>query len=189
MTTVVVMGPVHYADLRGASVTNATVFRTPLGDVPMSAKARCSRSLQSVRPRTALRRAAAGLVAAVPAERRPPSTQPTLGSTRSRFRCPFLQRTLKNFELVPVVCGEVDEEQAARALQQILDDRTLIVVSSDLSHYYPYAEARELDQHTVEAICRLDPDAVGEEDACGHTPIRILLYVARQKGWKARLLD
>jgi len=88
-----------------------------------------------------------------------------------------------------VVCGEIDGEKAAQALMQILDDRTLIIASSDLSHYDTYANAQKRDRRCIEAICRLDPDAVGNEDACGHTPIRILLYVAKQRGWQARLLD
>jgi AmmeMemoRadiSam system protein A len=186
--TVVVMGPSHYADLHAASVTDAAVYRTPLGDVPISAKAK---KLAALRP-FALE---------------PPCfvQRPDWWSQSSRaapavdtadtwehsveVEVPFLQRTLKTFQLVSVVCGEFDEPRAARALEQILDDRTLIVASSDLSHYYSYAQARELDARTVAAICRLDPDAVGDEDACGHTPIRTLLYVARQQGWKARLLD
>ena len=186
--TVVVMGPSHYADLRAASVTNADVFRTPLGDVPVSAKARALARLSpfALEPRCLVQR---------PDWWRQSSRSAPAEDTADTWEhsveveVPFLQRTLKSFELVPVVCGEIDEEKAAGALLQILDDRTLLVASSDLSHYYSYATARELDQHTVEAICRLDPGAIGDGDACGHTPIRTLLYVAKQRGWQARLLD
>ena len=187
-TTVVVLGPSHYADLRAASVTNADLFRTPLGDVPVSAKARALAQLRpfALEPPCLVQR---------PDWWRQSSRSAPAEDTADTWEhsveveVPFLQRTLKNFELVPVVCGEIDEEKAAGALLQILDDRTLIVASSDLSHYYSYATAKELDQHTVEAICRLDPGAIGDGDACGHTPIRTLLYVARQRGWQARLLD
>jgi len=167
--TVVVMGPSHYVELSTAAICSAAIFRTPLGDVPISAKAR---QLGALRP----------------------FAIDTAGATDSRehsveVEVPFLQRTLKNFQLVPVVCGEFDEARAARALAQILDDRTLIIASSDLSHYYSYATARSLDAHTIAAITRLDPDGVGDEGACGHTPIRVLLHLARLQGWKARLLD
>ena len=187
-TTVVVLGPSHYADLHAASVTNADVFRTPLGDVPVSAKARALAQLKpfALEPPCLVQRPDWWRQSSRPA---PAEDTADTWEHSVEVQVPFLQRTLKSFELVPVVCGEIDEEKAAGALLQILDDRTLIVASSDLSHYYSYATARNLDQHTVEAICRLDPNAVGDGDACGHTPIRTLLYVARQQGWQARLLD
>lgn len=186
--TVVVLGPSHYADLRAASVTNADLFRTPLGDVPVSAKARALAQLRpfALEPPCLVQRPDWWRQSSRPA---PAEDTADTWEHSVEVEVPFLQRTLKNFELVSVVCGEIDEEKAAEALLQILDDRTLIVASSDLSHYYSYATARELDQHTVEAICRLDPGAIGDGDACGHTPIRTLLYVARQRGWQARLLD
>jgi len=102
---------------------------------------------------------------------------------------PFLQRTLGRFELIPAVCGEVDTAQAARALDKVLDRRTLIVASSDLSHYYSYDQARRLDQGCVDAICRLDTDAMESQEACGRIPILILMRVARTHGWRVRLLD
>lgn len=186
--TVVVLGPSHYADLHAASVTNADVFRTPLGDVPVSAKARALARLSpfALEPSCPVQRPDWWRQSsrAAPAEDTADTWEHSV-----EVEVPFLQRVLKNFELVPVVCGEIDEEKAAGALLQIVDDRTLLIASSDLSHYYSYATARDLDRHTVEAICRLDPNAVGDGDACGHTPIRTLLYVARQRGWQARLLD
>ena len=74
-------------------------------------------------------------------------------------------------------------------MERILDKRTLIVASSDLSHYYPYDEARKLDQSCVDAICRLDIDAMESEEACGRIPILILMHAAKAHGWKVRLLD
>ncbi|MDD2763617.1 MAG: AmmeMemoRadiSam system protein B [Opitutaceae bacterium] len=186
--TIVVMGPSHYANLRAAAVSAATVYRTPLGNVPVSEKAGRLARLPpfALEPRCAVQRPDWWRQSsrAAPAEDTADTWEHSV-----EVEVPFLQRTLRNFQLVPVVCGEIDEEQAAHALQQILDDRTLIVASSDLSHYYSSATARGLDERTVAAICRLDPEAVGDEDACGHTPIRILLHLAREQGWKARLLD
>jgi len=186
--TVVVMGPSHYADLRAASVTKADLFRTPLGDVPISGKARQLAQLRpfALEPDCLVQRPNWWRDSSRSA---PDEDTADTWEHSVEVEVPFLQRMLKSFELVPVVCGEIDEEKAARALLQILDDRTLIVASSDLSHYDTYANAQKRDRRCIEAICRLDPDAVGDEDACGHTPIRTLLYVAKQRGWQARLLD
>jgi AmmeMemoRadiSam system protein A len=102
---------------------------------------------------------------------------------------PFLQRVLKDFRLVPVVMGDVDPEAAARVLAEFVDDRTLVVASSDLSHYHPYDEARKRDQATVQAIGRLDVAGLGREDACGRTPILTVMHLARQKGWQPQVID
>lgn len=186
--TVVVLGPSHYAVLGAGSITNATVYRTPLGDVPISPKARQLASLPpfALEPRCLVQRPGWWREAS-----HPPSREDKADTWEHsvEVEVPFLQRTLKHFALVPVVCGEFEPERAARALTRILDDHTLIVVSSDLSHYHPYAGARELDRRTITAIGRLDPDGVTDEGACGHTPIRTLLVLARRQGWKAQLLD
>jgi hypothetical protein len=186
--TVIVLGPSHYAELRAASVTNTDLFRTPLGDVPVSEKARRLARLPpfALDPPCLVQRPDWWRQASRPA---PAEDTADTWEHSVEVEIPFLQKTLKHFQVVPVVMGEVDPERAAQALMQVVDNQTLIVASSDLSHYYSYATARDLDRHTVEAICRLDPDAIGDTDACGHTPIRTLLYVAKQRGWQARLLD
>ena len=99
------------------------------------------------------------------------------------------QKTLGDFQLVPVVTGEVDPEEMARVLSGQLDDSTLVVASSDLSHYHPYDQAQELDSRCVRAICNLDVGEMKSQEACGRTPILALMYLARQMGWKAKLLD
>jgi AmmeMemoRadiSam system protein A len=88
-----------------------------------------------------------------------------------------------------VVVGDADPEQIAKALAGILDDKTVVVASSDLSHYHPYDVAKGLDARCVEAICNLDIEAMKNQEACGKLPILTLMNVARQKGWKAQLLD
>ncbi len=186
--TVLVMGPSHYADLQGGSIPDATWFRTPLGDVPISPKALALAHLSPF-----------ALEPACLVERPPWSSQASRAAPyvdtadtwehSVEVEIPFLQRTLKDFQLVPAVLGPVDPVQAARALSQILDDRTLIVASSDLSHYHPYGRARELDQACIDAICRLDSKAMEGQEACGRYPILTLMELARQRGWKARLLE
>ena len=115
---------------------------------------------------------------------------------------PFLQRVLKDFEVVPVVFGQIDPEAAADALLKVLDDDTLLVASSDLTHYLPYDVAKSLDSNCVQMVCSLNVDWFEEEEAglesqtqsrvsmaCGKDPILTVMHVARKKGWKAKLLD
>ncbi len=184
--TVVVLGPAHYAALHAASVSDATAYRTPLGDVPVSPKAAALARFApfALEPSCRVERPEW-------ADPRPRPARETAGTWEHsvEVEIPFLQKALTGFQIVPVVCGDFDEQKAARALARILDDRTLIVVSSDLSHYTPYATAQRLDRQTVDAIVRLDADAIGDSDACGHTPIRTLLHLAKQQGWQARVLD
>jgi AmmeMemoRadiSam system protein B/AmmeMemoRadiSam system protein A len=186
--TVVVMGPSHYAELRAASVPDARLYRTPLGDVPISGKARrlALSGPFALEPRCPVQRPDWWIQSS-----RPPPARETAETWEHsvEVEIPFLQRTLGRFELVPVVCGDVDPARAARALAPILDERTLIVASSDLSHYYSYEEARKLDRDCVDAICRLDIDAMESQQACGRIPILVLMHVAKERGWKARLLD
>lgn len=186
--TVVVLAPSHYAALNGAAVSNADVFRTPLGDVPISEKAR---ELARLRPFVPEGRA---FVQRPDWSRQASRPVPAIETADTwehsdEVQVPFLQRTLSNFKLLPVVFGEVDPQAAAQALMKILDDQTLVIASSDLSHYHAFAEARELDQACVRAICRLDLAAMERQEACGKAPILTLMHVARLKGWEARLLD
>ncbi len=186
--TVVVMGPAHYADLLAAAVTDAAIYRTPLGDVPVSAKAARLAGFAPFALDPSCRVVRPGWT---PQSSRAAPARDTADTWEHsvEVEIPFLQRTLAGFQLVPVVFGDVDPGRAAQALLRILDDRTLIIASSDLSHYDTYAHAQSRDRRVIEAICRLDPDAVGDDDACGHLPIRTLLSVAKQRGWQARLLD
>ena len=102
---------------------------------------------------------------------------------------PFLQRTLSDFRIVPVIFGQAGWHQVAEKLLPFLDNQTLIVVSTDLSHYHPYDEAKALDTRTVAAICDLRGDRLTGDDACGYAGVVTLIDIARRKGWKARLLD
>lgn len=188
--TVVLLAPAHYAALNAASVSSADVYRTPLGDVPISPRARqlAQSPPFALDPPCRVQRPGWARQSSRPA--------PADGTERAdtwehadEVQVPFLQRSLSKFDLLPVVCGEIDPAQAAQALRPLLDDRTLLVVSSDLSHYHPYAEARTRDQRCLDAICALDPGRLAGQEACGLTPIQILLHLAKQQGWKPTLLD
>jgi MEMO1 family protein len=189
--TVVLLAVSHYAAFAGASVANADVYRTPLGDVPVSPKARelAKTNPFVLEPRCLVQRPQWSSQASHP---EPPAGEdtPETWEHSGEVQVPFLQKTLKNFTLVPVVTGEADPEKMARVLAGQVDDKTLVIASTDLSHYHPYNEARAKDKVTTDAIVNLDIDRMTSSgDACGKMPVLALMYLAKQKGWKATLLD
>ncbi|MEX2327277.1 MAG: AmmeMemoRadiSam system protein A, partial [Pseudomonadales bacterium] len=102
---------------------------------------------------------------------------------------PFLQLMLADFSLVPLVVGDANKEDVARVLEILWGgDETLIVISSDLSHYHPYEEANRIDTSTSAKILALDSTLKGEE-ACGCRPINGLLYLAEKKGLQIEQVD
>jgi MEMO1 family protein len=192
--TVIILGPSHYALFQGASVPAAAAYETPLGRVPVSDKLRQLAKSPPfvVEPRCLVERPQWSGMASKP-EPAPGSDTPDTWEHSVEVQVPFLQRTLGDFKIVPVVFGEVDPEQVAKALSPIINDQTLVVASSDLSHYHPYDEARALDQRTVGWIADMDIKSLesdrASESACGRLPIMTLLYLAKLKGWKPQFLD
>lgn len=102
---------------------------------------------------------------------------------------PFLQVVLKKFKILPLITGNLNAKQAAKILEPLVDAKTLILASSDLSHHYSYGEAQKLDKVTTDAI--LDNDIGRLEDfgeACGKTGIKILMAIAKNQHWQPKLL-
>jgi AmmeMemoRadiSam system protein B len=166
---VVLLGPSHRVALRGLATTTADFFRTPLGDVAVD--------------RAAVERAA----------RLPQVSVQDAAHEREHsleVQLPFLQRALESFALAPFAVGDATDLEVAEVLELLWGgDETLIVVSSDLSHYHDYRTARGLDAATCAAIEALDPRSLDEESACGRVAIRGLLVAARRHGLSARALD
>lgn len=103
---------------------------------------------------------------------------------------PFLQMILDDFTIVPFLVGMATDEEIASLLETVWDGpETLIVVSSDLSHYHPDKIAKSMDAHTRDAIIKLEPSKIKPENACGYLSIKGLLKVAKKKGLKATCLD
>jgi len=177
--TVIVLAPSHTARFEGASLPSADAYRTPLGLVEVSPLAD---KLAALKPfvRSPQCRVRGGRTA----------TPHTLEHSLE-VQLPFLQKVLapKTFQLVPVVYGQVDPKAVADRLADRLDERTLLIASSDLSHYRPYAAAMRLDRKCIDAIRSLDTSAIQPEQACGRGPILTVMHLAKAKGWKVRLLD
>jgi hypothetical protein len=166
---VVLIGPSHYVPFQGLAASSADRFTTPLGPIPVDRE---------------------GVAAALDQ----PGVQ-TLDAAHARehsleTQLPFLQSVLDDFRIVPLVAGDTTPEQVGRVLEALWGGpETLIVISSDLSHFHDDATARQLDSATAEAIEALDTDRLGHDNACGFHPIRGLLWVARRHGGRIRTLD
>jgi len=188
--TVIILGPSHYALFDGASVPAVDAYRTPLGLVPISPKARTLAKISPClsEPCCRVERPSWWPQSSKPAPD-PAKDTPDTWEHSVEVEVPFLQKVLTNFSILPVVFGNVDPAQVAQAVATQLDDKTLLVVSSDLSHYHPYVDAEVLDGRCVKAMCSLDITAMETQEACGKLPILALLHLAQEKGWKAQLLD
>lgn len=166
---VVLLGPAHRVPLRGLALPEAAEFATPLGRVPVEAKA-AAEILKL--PQVQVNAAAHALEHSL------------------EVQLPFLQELLEKFSLVPLVVGDASPAEVAEVLEVLWDgDETLIVVSSDLSHYHDYQTAQRLDQATSRAIEELRFEDLRPEQACGCLPIQGLLLVARRRGLRVLNVD
>jgi len=103
---------------------------------------------------------------------------------------PFLQASLDSFSLIPIVVGDTRPDEVTTILDQFVDDdRTLIVISTDLSHFNDYTTAKHQDQSTSNAILNFQYDNINYEDACGRNPVKGVLYWAKQHSYTIELMD
>jgi len=105
---------------------------------------------------------------------------------------PFLQEKLEDFSIIPIVIGglnDADRESFVQVLEEFIDDKTLIVVSSDLSHYHEYDEANKLDTECINKIEQQDVEGIKTCEACGIDGIKIISEISLRKGWDAKIID
>ena len=165
---VVVIGPSHFVPVDGIAASHHDSFETPLGGVAVDRE-----SIGAL--------VEAGLVEL--------DDEPHRREHSLETHLPFLQKTLGEFELVPLVTGQDVDDLVARILVETWhDESTLVSVSSDLSHFLDYETARQVDDRTRRAIEALDPDEIDDEQACGNTSIRGLLQVAAERDLSPRTL-
>ena len=188
--TVIVLAASHYADFEGVSVPVTDAYQTPLGTVPVSPLARelAKEKPFVLEPCCHVQRPQWSHLAPNPVPA-PGEDTPETWEHSVEVQVPFLQRTLKNFALLPVMFGDADPAVVAQRLAPLVDEHTLVVTSTDLSHYHDYDEARARDLRCVKAICDLDFQGLTPQDACGRLPVLALMHLAKLKGWKPELLD
>ncbi len=165
---VVLLGPAHRLYLRGIALPSANAFETPLGLVPVDHSA--VKQILNM----------PGVLVSDEAHALEHSLEVQL---------PFLQQLLSDFSLLPLVIGDASPEQVAAVLDTLWDGpQTLIVVSSDLSHYHSYEEAQRRDAATSNAIVAKHSD-IQSDMACGAAPINGLMRSEGAQSLQVRLLD
>ncbi|MDQ6971236.1 MAG: AmmeMemoRadiSam system protein B [Mariprofundaceae bacterium] len=165
---VVLLGPVHRVPVRGLALPDAEAYATPLGLIPLD--------IAAMQGLTELPQ----VVVFDAAHQQEHSLEVQL---------PFLQRVLEDFTLLPLAVGDASPAEVAEVLACLWgDDDTLILISSDLSHYHPYGEARRLDAATADAIRHLR-GPISHQQACGATAVNGMLQLASERQMSCRLLD
>lgn len=169
ISRIILIGPSHRCPVRGLAAPTATAFAMPSGPVPVEREAWAAvRDLSCVQTLDAAHDQEHGL----------------------EVELPFLQACVASFSIVPLVVGDAAPADVAEVLERLWGGpETLLVISSDLSHYYDYDTARRMDAATTEAIVALQPEAIGVEQACGRLAIQGLLLQAQRHGLRAEVCD
>jgi AmmeMemoRadiSam system protein B len=163
---VVLVGPAHRVRVEGLVSPGVSHLRTPLGDAMVDLDA----------------------LAAVPEIAANAAVHAREHSLEVEL--PFLKKVTPNAKVVPIAVGAADHMAVARVVETLWGGpETLVVVSSDLSHYLPYDDARAVDRRTADRVLALDPKPLGGEDACGATGINGMLVAARGRGLAVELAD
>jgi AmmeMemoRadiSam system protein B len=166
---VLLLGPAHRVWLEGAAFPEADAFQTPLGEITLDKE----------------------LIEKMLAEFSWISVSDEAHAEEHclEVQLPFLQETLGEFKLLPLVVGDAKTELLAALIQQFSEDHeTLIVISTDLSHFHDYQTAREIDARTANAIELLEQNRISTEDACGAYPLKGALLAASQNQWNVHRL-
>lgn len=165
---VILLGPVHRVAVRGLALPEASAFATPLGEIQLDQNS----------------------IAAI--EKLPQVVvSPAVHADEHSLevQLPFLQSVLDDFQLVPLAVGDATAEEVAEVLDILWGGpETLIVISSDLSHFLPYHSAKTVDAETVDNILKLD-GGLSHKQACGGTPVNGFILAARQHHLQPHLLD
>ncbi len=159
--TVIILGPSHRYPLSKASILNVTHYKTPLGEIKLSEKRK--KLLES------------DIINTIPkAHEQEHSIE---------IELPFLQKAIADFEIIPILVGQLDYNKLVKAISGIIDDRTLIVVSVDLSHYHPYDEAVKMDTSCIEGITSMDISILDRCEIDAPWAVATLMGIAQEKEW------
>ncbi len=166
---VILLGPAHRVYVNGMALSTADYFASPLGIVPID------KTLQEE---------------ALTFNNVVEFDQAHAKEHSLEVHLPFLQVLLNDFSLLPVLVGDADANEVANLLDHLWqDEETLIIVSSDLSHFHDYNTAKQIDQATTQAIETFEIDRIGPKQACGSFPVNGLLNLAESRSLKVQTLD
>ena len=174
ISRVILLGPSHRVPLVGIATSSANAFQTPLGTIPLDKE-------------TILQLNRLPFVQC--------NNEAHYYEHSLEVQLPFLQKILGNFSLVPLVIGQIEEQQISELLESIIhkekaqNDNTLILISSDLSHYLDYDRAKRCDHLTCKAIETLTPHHIHYEQACGRSGIAGMLLSAKKHQLQTKTLD
>ena len=169
ISNVVLIGPSHRVPLLGLATSSADYFATPLGNIPINRE--IVDSINQLPFVTEL-------------------DQAHLMEHSLEVHLPFLQVALNDFNLVPIVAGDASPDQVKQLISlACIRDDTLLVISSDLSHYHDYHTAQKMDLDTCQAIEALDINRLDSQHACGYIPVKGLLAYAREHRLQAKTVD
>jgi AmmeMemoRadiSam system protein B len=157
----VIVGPAHFVPFVGIAAPSATAFTTPLGEVPVDV---------------------AAVDALVDESLAVIDDEPQAPEHAIEVELPFLQSIFGSLPIVPLLFGSTSARAVAAAIACVWTDDTLLVVSSDLSHFETHESARRHDERTAVAIEAFDEAAIGPSDACGHLAVRGALIEASRRG-------
>ena len=170
---VLLIGPSHFVPFSGISFGYYDYWETPLGKVPVN-----KREIEKF----------------VMNNQDLPITLNTLPHAREHsleVQVPFLQRVLSDFSIIPVVYGQVPYQIVEKVIEGIKgsNDDVVVVISTDLSHYYPYETARYIDSNCIKAVEEINLEYLKACEACGKTGMEALIDYANKVGWKSSVLD
>lgn len=166
---VVLVGPSHHVPFAGVATSNYAAFRTPFGDVPVDAR---------------------GVEIALGFDFVKPFERAHEAEHSLETHLPFLQTLFGDFQIVPLVTGDVTPDNLAALLEALWGDgETVLSISSDLSHFHDYETARRIDAQTAGAIVGLEPLSFDHRGACGATAVRGLLVAAKARAMTCEAVD
>lgn len=163
---VIAIGPSHYAAFVGAAEDDSDFWQTPFGNVKIGKIS----SLVGVKN-----------IVCYPQAHAPEHSL--------EVQLPFLQTVLKDFVFYPLLTSEISPSILAETLEPVFDKNSLLLISSDLSHYLPYQNAIKVDHNTIKIIESLDFKNTNLIDACGKTSIITAMHIAKSKKWKVKVLN
>ena len=169
ITQIIVLGPAHRLAFKGIATPAADFFTTPLGQIRVNNKnCKKAQQLNFINENNLAHKDEHSI----------------------EVQLPFLQTVLSDFEITPLLVGDCNHNDVTTLLQLFINEPdTLIIISTDLSHFHDYATAIKQDTLTSEAILSLQPDNIHYADACGRTPLSGLLTLAKQEHLHIDLLN